>query len=148
MVVGGGMASCPRFPDNPASTITGGPHTHACRSPGLKNDKPWVPLHHVLSQHGAPALEAPAAGQEEARLGDQGPVSPASALTGRVSLDQTVLPDSPQDNGCKRTQEPGPGDPTEAPRACGPSAGLGGFTPQALWALPAGLSSPVINSAW
>lgn len=43
-----------------------------------------------------------------------GLMSPDSALMGRVTLDKTLLPDSPQEDGCKRTKVTGSGDPHEA----------------------------------
>lgn len=44
-----------------------------------------------------------------------GLMSADSALMGRVTLDKTLLPDSPQENGCKRMKGTGSGDPCEAP---------------------------------
>lgn len=46
---------------------------------------------------------------------DEGLVSPDSALMGKVTLNKTLLPDSLQGNGCKRTKGTGSGDPGEAP---------------------------------
>lgn len=41
-------------------------------------------------------------------------MSPDSALMGWLTLDKTLLPDSPQENGCNRTKRAGAGDPSEA----------------------------------
>lgn len=67
----------------------GGPCPHACRSPGpivaWKMSNPGHPSHCVLSQQGVPALEGLEEGQEGARLGDRGLVSPDSALRWRMT---------------------------------------------------------------
>lgn len=61
----------------------------------LENVKPGHASHHVLSQQGAPSLGGLEEGQEGARLGDKGLVSPASALRQRMTWVKTPLADSP-----------------------------------------------------
>lgn len=91
----------------------------SCRSPvpiyGLKNVKLWTlaASHPVLARNICTGGVGGESGMSQAR--GPGLVSPDSAPMGRVTLDKTLLPDSSQENGCKRTRGTRSGDPREAP---------------------------------